>query len=49
MIGMVVGATIGARLMPRIPAKYTRWLVIILMFGSGVKLVFDGLSRLGIT
>jgi uncharacterized membrane protein YfcA len=48
MLGMVIGATIGARLMPRIPAKYTRWLVIILMFASGVKLVFDGLSRLGI-
>jgi uncharacterized membrane protein YfcA len=49
MIGMVVGATIGTRLMPIIKAKYTRWLVIALMFGSGVKLVFDGLSKLGVT
>jgi uncharacterized membrane protein YfcA len=48
MVGMVVGASIGTRIMPRIKASYTRWLVIVLMFGSGVKLVFDGLSRLGI-
>jgi uncharacterized membrane protein YfcA len=44
MIGMVLGATVGARLMPRIKASFTRWLVIALMFVSGVKLVFDGLS-----
>jgi uncharacterized membrane protein YfcA len=44
MAGMVLGATIGARLMPRIKASFTRWLVIALMFASGAKLVFDGLS-----
>lgn len=48
MAGMVIGATVGARIMPRIKAKYTRWLVIALMFGSGVKLVLDGLGRLGL-
>jgi uncharacterized membrane protein YfcA len=48
MIGMVLGATMGARLMPRIKASFTRWLVIALMFGSGVKLVLDGLSSFGI-
>jgi uncharacterized membrane protein YfcA len=48
MIGQVIGATIGARLMPRIRASFIRWLVIALMFASGVKLVFDGVSRLGI-
>jgi uncharacterized membrane protein YfcA len=48
MIGMVLGATMGARLMPRIKASFTRWLVIALMFGSGVKLVLDGLNIFGI-
>jgi uncharacterized membrane protein YfcA len=48
MIGMVLGATLGARLMPRIKASFTRWLVIALMFGSGAKLVYDGLSTFGI-
>ncbi len=31
-----------------IKATFVRWLVIAIMFGSGVKLVFDGLSRLGV-
>jgi uncharacterized membrane protein YfcA len=48
MVGMVLGATLGARLMPRIKASYTRWLVIALMFGSGIKLVFDGLGTFGL-
>lgn len=47
-IGMVVGATIGSRIMLRIRPSFVRWVIIAAMFGSGIKLVFDGISRLGI-
>jgi uncharacterized membrane protein YfcA len=48
VIGMVVGATIGSRIMLRIKPSFVRWVIIAAMFGSGIKLVLDGLSRLGI-
>lgn len=47
-IGMVVGTSIGSRIMLRMRPGFVRWVIIAAMFGSGIKLVFDGLSRLGI-
>jgi uncharacterized membrane protein YfcA len=48
VIGMVVGATIGSQIMLRIRPSFVRWVIIAAMVGSGVKLVFDGFSGLGI-
>ncbi len=47
VIGLVIGTMIGARIMLRIKAGFVRWLIILLMFGSGIKLVIDGIDRLG--
>ncbi len=46
MIGLIVGMFIGTRIMLRIRAGFTRWIVIVLMFASGIKLVIDGVTML---
>lgn len=46
VIGLVIGTIIGAKIMLRIRARFVRWLIIAIMFGSGVKLVLDGIDRL---
>lgn len=46
MIGLVGGVLIGTRIMLRVKASYTRYIIIVLMFASGVKLLIDGVSRL---
>ena len=46
VIGLVIGTIIGAKIMLRIKAGFVRWLIIAIMFGSGVKLVLDGIDRL---
>lgn len=46
VIGMVIGTLIGAKLMLKVKVGFVRWLVIILLFGVGVKMVLDGISRL---
>jgi len=47
VIGMVIGTVIGAKIMLRIKAGFVRWLIIVIMAGAGIKLVLDGISRLG--
>lgn len=42
--GVAVGTAIGARIMPLVKASFIRWLVVIILLGSGGKLVFDGLK-----
>jgi uncharacterized membrane protein YfcA len=44
MAGVVAGTAIGARMMPMIRAGFIRWLVILILFISGGKLIFDGLK-----
>jgi uncharacterized membrane protein YfcA len=44
MAGVVAGTAIGARMMPIIRAGFIRWLVILILFISGGKLIFDGLK-----
>lgn len=46
MIGLIVGVFIGTKIMLRVRAHFTRWIVIAVMFGSGIKLVLDGVTRL---
>lgn len=46
MVGLVIGTSIGAKLMPRVNAGFIRWLVIGIMFASGGKLVYDGITKL---
>ncbi len=44
IVGVVIGTAIGARLMPLVKASFVRWLVILVLFASGGKLVFDGIK-----
>jgi hypothetical protein len=37
---------IGAKIMIKIKAGFVRWLIIVIMFGAGVKLVMDGVDKL---
>jgi uncharacterized membrane protein YfcA len=46
MVGLVVGTSIGAKIMPRVNASFVRWLVIGIMFASGGKLLYDGIMKL---
>jgi uncharacterized membrane protein YfcA len=47
VIGLVIGTIIGAKIMLRVKAGFVRYLIIVIMFGSGIKLVLDGVDRLG--
>lgn len=47
LIGLVIGTIIGAKIMLRVKAGFVRYLIIAVMFGSGIKLVLDGIDRLG--
>ncbi len=46
IIGVVIGTSIGARLMFRVKAQFIRWIIILVMIGAGVKLVIDGINKL---
>ncbi len=46
VLGLVVGTIIGAKIMLKVKAGFVRYLIITIMFGSGIKLVLDGISRL---
>jgi len=46
MVGLVIGTMIGAKIMLKIKAGFVRWLIVAVMFGSGTKLVLDGIARL---
>lgn len=46
VLGLVIGAIVGSRIMLRMRARYVRWIVVLLMFGAGVKLLVDGVGRL---
>jgi uncharacterized membrane protein YfcA len=46
LAGSILGAILGAKIMVKINAGFVRWIVIVAMFGSGIKLVFDGVMRL---
>jgi len=46
MLGLVLGTYIGTKLMFRVKASKIRGLVIVIMFGSGIKLLLDGITRL---
>ena len=48
VIGLTVGTIIGSRIMLRADARYVRWVVVVVMLGSGIRLVIDGLARLGV-
>jgi uncharacterized membrane protein YfcA len=45
-VGMILGATIGSKIMLKIRPSFVRWVIIAAMLGSGVKLVFDAISKL---
>ena len=47
MIGVAIGTYIGAKIMLKVKASFVRYLVIAVLLGSGVKLILDGIQRLG--
>lgn len=47
MIGLVVGTLIGAHIMVKVKAGFVRYIIIVVMFGAGAKLIQTGLSGLG--
>ncbi|MBN2718643.1 MAG: sulfite exporter TauE/SafE family protein [Deltaproteobacteria bacterium] len=44
MIGMVIGTLIGTKIMLRVKAGFIRPLIIIVMFGSGIRLIMKALG-----
>jgi len=46
LLGIMVGAFIGARIMVKVSAGFIRYIIIAVMFGSGVKLLVDGITML---
>ncbi|MDI6792868.1 MAG: sulfite exporter TauE/SafE family protein [bacterium] len=44
MIGLIVGSLIGAKLMLVVKAGFIRYLVIIIMFGTGIRLVMKAIE-----
>ena len=47
MIGLIVGTYIGAKIMLKIKAGFVRWLIIVIMFGAGIRLLMKAASMLG--
>jgi uncharacterized protein len=45
--GMMIGTTIGARLLPYMKPRIARWVVIILLLFTGVRYILKGFSILG--
>lgn len=46
MIGLMVGAAIGARIMVKIKAGFIRWIIIFVMIGSGIRLISKAISMI---
>lgn len=46
MIGLIVGTIIGAKIMIKVKAGFVRYIIIAVMFGSGIKLIQSGISGL---
>ena len=44
MIGMVVGAHIGTRIMLKAKPRFIRWAIIVVMFCAGARLILKALS-----
>lgn len=45
--GMMIGTTIGARLLPHLNPKIARWIVIVLLLFTGIRYILKGFSILG--
>lgn len=48
VLGLIVGAEIGSRIAVRIRARYIRYVLIVIMIGTGVQLVYKGLTLMGV-
>jgi len=46
LLGIMLGAFIGSRIMVRVSAGFIRYIIIAVMFGSGVKLLIDGITKI---
>lgn len=45
--GMMIGTSLGARLLPHIKPKVTRWIVIVLLLATGLRYILKGFNILG--
>ena len=43
---LVIGTYLGSKVMVRIKAGFIRYLIVMVMFGSGTKLIIDGIEKL---
>ena len=46
LIGSILGAIIGSKIMVRVRVVVVRWLVIVIMLAAGARLILVGISRL---
>jgi hypothetical protein len=46
MIGLILGALIGSRIMLKIKAGFVRYLIIIVMFAAGIRLIHKAITML---
>ena len=47
MIGLIVGTLIGAKIMLKVKAGFVRWIIIIIMFFSGIRLILKAIKLWG--
>jgi uncharacterized membrane protein YfcA len=47
MVGVTVGSYIGTRIMLRVNAGFVRWVIIVIMFLAGIRLMIKAASILG--
>ncbi len=48
VLGLMVGAEIGSRLAVRIRARFIRYVLIVIMLGTGLELIYKGFHLMGI-
>ncbi len=47
MIGLIVGTLIGAKIMLKVKAGFVRWIIIVIMFGAGIRLILKAIKLWG--
>jgi len=47
MIGLIVGTLIGAKIMLKVKAGFVRWIIIVIMFFAGIRLILKAIKLWG--
>lgn len=48
LVGLIVGTLIGSKILLKVKAGFVRWLIIAIMFASGIRLISKGLGLIGV-